>query len=222
MLYNISNKEGVIMSYLETLYNKLAENLNIEELPTIDRKEDDYGDALARMDNTLWAHCNRSRKTDGVAYISEIGLSKNIIQIYYNYWVRWTQVPVTLKDVNAVTAWSHRCTSSGLVIPIEITANDDEYNPHITINIYDKNCTATCQLCAKDESLYYIDGNNEEHSYRNWLYMDNLISYDGDISNMKNEALRALIKYIGQAVKHLYYNIIGEGSEYNDYDDDIH
>ena len=52
--------------------------------------------------------------------------------------------------------------------------------------------------------------------------MDNLISYDGDISNMKNEALRASIKYIAQAVKHLYYNIIGEGSEYNDYDDDIH
>ena len=52
MLYNISNKEGVIMSYLETLYDKLTEDLNIEE---IQKKLEEQGEVNS-SENDLFSN----------------------------------------------------------------------------------------------------------------------------------------------------------------------
>ena len=209
------------MSYLELLYNRLAEILTIDNLPNTDKRADDYGEALSTMSNTLWTHYNNADKVDGVAYISEMDYDKNIIHIYYMYWIKWAHLPVTRKNVNAVAGWSRRCTSAGLPISVEVVANDDIYNPQVTINIQDRGNTAICQLCAKDESIFYINENNEECCYKSWLGSSGLITYDYDVSHMEHGALIELIKYIIRAVKHLYYEAIGAGDEYNDYEDDV-
>lgn len=208
------------MSYIDDLYEKLLHTLDMRQAPVMNKKDSRYGECLAEMTNTLWIEEQAGDGVKAAAYVSFIELEDDTIRIHYTYWTKYAALKVTKPNDNAVTEWNRRCTSSGLVIVVEISTNDDMYNPEVTIRMHDRGWEATFQLRTREEELLYIDHDNEEKVYRAWVDTNCLLNCNSDASDMKKRALRALINWVIRTVRHGYYDASGYGEEFVDYEDD--